>query len=193
MLPIVLFCYPGSPWSAKVQIYLALRGIPYAECHQPMTWPRPDFQNLGLSYRRIPVLAIGRDVYCDTALILRKLETLFPKEPLGVSDHREKAIEDLLEQWSQTALMKIGPALLPPSVPLLSDHTFLEDRKALWGDIFDPESFSKSLPGLLVEVGSNIDILENLLGDGRTWLQDTKAPTLSDIHGKRDQFVVPID
>jgi len=182
--PIILFCYPGSPWSAKVEIYLALRKIPYAACHQPMTWPRPDLQALSINYRRIPLLAIGRNVYCDTALILRKLECLFPDNPLSALNDRGKAIDDLLEQWSQTAIMKTGAAFIPPSMPLLSDQTFLDDRKALWGSGFDPDVLEESRPGLLAEVELNIGLIENLLSDGRLWLQDTKEPSLADIHGE---------
>jgi glutathione S-transferase len=182
--PIILFCYPGSPWSAKVEIYLALRKIPYATCHQPMTWPRPDLQALSINYRRIPLLAIGRDIYCDTALILQKLESLFPAGSLSALDDRGKAIDDLLEQWSQTAIMKTGAAFIPPTMPLLSDQTFLNDRKALWGPGFDPDVLEESRPGLLAEVELNIGLIENLLSDGRPWLQDTKKPSLADIHGE---------
>ena len=34
----------------------------------------------GIGYRRIPILAIGNDVYCDTSLILPILEQHFPVE-----------------------------------------------------------------------------------------------------------------
>jgi len=41
--------------------------------------PRPQLIDLlGLHYRRIPVLAIGRDVYCDTFLMAAKLEEKYP-------------------------------------------------------------------------------------------------------------------
>lgn len=41
--------------------------------------PRPELSDLlGITYRRIPVLAIGNDVYCDTSLIATALERRFP-------------------------------------------------------------------------------------------------------------------
>lgn len=41
--------------------------------------PRPELADLlGITYRRIPVLAIGNDVYCDTSLIATALERRFP-------------------------------------------------------------------------------------------------------------------
>ena len=43
-----------------------------------MTLPRPDItDSLGINYRRIPILAIGNDVYCDTSLITPVLERQF--------------------------------------------------------------------------------------------------------------------
>ena len=44
-----------------------------------MMLPRPELSDLlGVTYRRIPVLAIGNDVYSDTSLIASVLETRFP-------------------------------------------------------------------------------------------------------------------
>lgn len=44
-----------------------------------MTAPRPELADvLGVHYRRIPVLAIGNDVYCDSSIIASVLERRFP-------------------------------------------------------------------------------------------------------------------
>lgn len=44
-----------------------------------MTLPRPEvIELLGIGYRRIPLLAIGNDVYCDTSLIVPQLEKRVP-------------------------------------------------------------------------------------------------------------------
>ena len=44
-----------------------------------MMLPRPEITDaLGIKYRRIPILAIGNDVYCDTSLIADVLERRFP-------------------------------------------------------------------------------------------------------------------
>ncbi|KAJ8119985.1 hypothetical protein ONZ43_g3191 [Nemania bipapillata] len=77
-LPIVLYHYDLSPYGKRVVWYLHLRKIPYSQCIQPRIMPRPDVSLLGVSYRRIPLLSIGRDVYLDTRLILQKLDALYP-------------------------------------------------------------------------------------------------------------------
>ena len=44
----------------------------------PPMMPRPLLRDFfHLTYRKIPVLAIGRDVYCDTSIILEALEHIF--------------------------------------------------------------------------------------------------------------------
>ena len=63
--------------------------------------PRPDLEALGINYRRIPLLSIGRSVYCDTRLILEKLETMFEDKPrLSASDPYQRGVERLLESWT---------------------------------------------------------------------------------------------
>ena len=36
---------------------------------QPPVLPRKDLEALGITYRRIPLFAIGKDVYCDSSMI----------------------------------------------------------------------------------------------------------------------------
>ena len=44
-----------------------------------MTLPRPELSEvMGVTYRRIPILAIGRDIYTDTSLIASTLERRYP-------------------------------------------------------------------------------------------------------------------
>jgi glutathione S-transferase len=64
-----------------------------------MILPRPDLAELGIKYRRIPLLSIGRDVYLDTRLILSKLEELFPEGRLGASDPQDRFVEQLVQRW----------------------------------------------------------------------------------------------
>lgn len=42
-------------------------------------------------------MSIGRDIYCDTRLTLRKLEGRVPNGALGAKKEDEKAIKRLLE------------------------------------------------------------------------------------------------
>jgi glutathione S-transferase len=80
--------------------------------------PRPDLDALNVSYRRIPVLAVGKDVYCDTRLIIKKLETLFPNGALGATDPEQRTLQKLLERWTGDAgLFTTAVALIPTNLP----------------------------------------------------------------------------
>ena len=89
--------------------------------------PRPDLAELGIAYRRIPVLTIGRDVYLDTRLILRKLEEKFPDGRLGASKPEEVFTQKLIEKWTvEGPVFAMFSGLVP--VEAVKDPKFIEDR-----------------------------------------------------------------
>ncbi|KAI1133288.1 hypothetical protein F5Y10DRAFT_85570 [Nemania abortiva] len=139
-LPIVLYHYDASPYAKRVVWYLHLRKIPYSQCIQPRILPRPDVALLGVSYRRIPLLSIGRDVYLDTRLIIQKLEALYPPSAAhpGISSAHTTGLAEhtALEQLISTRviegdLFKQGVACFPAGI--FNDPAFLRDRAALNG------------------------------------------------------------
>ncbi|KAF2454077.1 glutathione S-transferase [Lineolata rhizophorae] len=180
---IILYHYPFSPYARRVIWYLQLRGIGYGQCIQPPTLPRPDLAALGVRYRRIPLLAIGRDVYCDTRLILRKLEQRFPDGALGARNGDQKAIERLLEKFTVDAgVFNSASALIPPELLVMKDSRFQKDREELSGRSWNAEDVKKGRPEALVNVREGFELLETtLLADGRDWVLKTDKPTLADI------------
>lgn len=44
-----------------------------------MLLPRPDLLDLGITHRRVPILAIGKDIYCDSSCAVRALGRLSAK------------------------------------------------------------------------------------------------------------------
>lgn len=185
--PIVLFFYPFSPWSAKITTYLSFRGIPYTECIQPVTLPRPDLNALGVKYRRIPVMSIGRDIYCDTLIMLEKLEELFPyadgAHRMSATKGHNRALEKLLEKWTDAVVFKYAAAAIPTSNPVMGDKNFTDDREDLWGRDWDAKHQNSLRPEGLANLRRNMEFLEHdLLEDGRDWVLAGDQPTLSDIH-----------
>lgn len=96
--------------------------------------PRPELSELlGISYRRIPVLAIGNDVYCDTSLIAYALErrfpasaghgTLFPKRKGGGTD--TGMIKAFAQSYTDKMVFPLAAGMLPwEKLP----EAFLKDR-----------------------------------------------------------------
>lgn len=155
--------------------------------------PRPDVARLGIAYRRIPILAIGRDVYLDTRLQLSKLETMFPSRPrlgagAGAGDAERRAIERLLSRVvTDGGVFESAFQALPGSLPLLRDAAFARDRAEFSGGTMSlkPEERERARPEALLEMRDVFALLEEtLLADGRAWLLGAAAaagPSLADI------------
>lgn len=128
-----------SPYAHKVTYYLALRGLPYHQCPQPPTLPRPDLaEQLGVTYRRIPLLAIGNTVYADTKLILDELERRYPLGALGSGGcEGGGAGESKWAAWSDS-VFRFAVACLPTSLALMKDARFQKDREDFSGYVCCP-------------------------------------------------------
>ncbi|KAL8762833.1 MAG: hypothetical protein Q9184_001219 [Pyrenodesmia sp. 2 TL-2023] len=188
---IVLFHYSFSPFAKRIVWYLTLRGIEYAQCLQPPALPREDINALGVKYRRIPIMSIGRDIYCDTRLILEKLEERFPSGALGASQPDQKALEKLLEQWTVDAVFARASQLIPPEMPVFKDPRFRKDREEFMGRSWEKPDVIKGRPEALVHMRQFFELLETtILADGRQWVLQTDTPSLADIHESLDILVV---
>ena len=138
-----------------------------------------------MNYRRIPLLSIGRDIYCDTRLILKKLESRFPDGALGSSVAEQNAIERLLEKWTVDSGVFVRAAqLIPTNFPIMKDQKFLKDRSAFSGTTWNVADREKARPEALAHIRDAFGLLETtLLADGREWILKTQKPSLADIEG----------
>ncbi|GME43403.1 hypothetical protein GTA08_BOTSDO12238 [Neofusicoccum parvum] len=128
-------------------------------------------------------MAVGRDVYCDTRLILRKLEERFPDGALGASGSDHKAIERLLERWTvDGGVFARAATLIPASMPALQDPKFAKDRQDFSGRSWSKEAMQRARPEGVVHIRDAFALLEStLLADGREWILKTSGPSLADI------------
>ncbi|GAB7359617.1 hypothetical protein MBLNU230_g6800t1 [Neophaeotheca triangularis] len=181
---IVFWQYPFSPYARRIIWYLALRKIPHAQCIQPPMLPRPDLEALGVRYRRIPILSIGRDVYCDTRLILQVLEKRFPAsaEHPGLSPEGLEGITALLSKFTiDSGVFARASQMIPPDGPVLKNPAFLKDRESFMGRSWQKEDIIKQRPEAMVHLREAFAIIEALLADGRQWIAGTEKPTMADI------------
>lgn len=78
----ILHHYPISPYAEKVRTLLGFKKLSWKSVQIPPVMPKPDVMALTGGYRRTPILQLGADIYCDTALIARVLERLAPAPSL---------------------------------------------------------------------------------------------------------------
>ncbi|WP_110948635.1 glutathione S-transferase family protein [Pseudomonas bohemica] len=74
MSELILHHYPTSLFSEKARLMLGFKGLSWRSVIIPSILPKPDVTALTGGYRKTPVLQVGADIYCDTALIARRLE-----------------------------------------------------------------------------------------------------------------------
>lgn len=61
-------------------------GVPFERVDVPPLIPRKELEALGIYYRRVPILAVGKDVYCDSKGIFDVvLNKLAPKNAIARS------------------------------------------------------------------------------------------------------------
>ena len=185
--PIILFTYPESVVGRRTEWYLTLRNIPYHVCQVDNKMPRPVLDRLGVHYRRIPVMAVGRDIYCDSRCIIDHLELLYDKTPKLGYDMKENpfeyGIQQILENWAfDGGLFQRTAQMIPPDASLMQIEEWRADRSELIGIPFTPDTLKQVLPDALAHTRLHLQMIEqNLLGDGRKWL-GRNNPGLSDVH-----------
>src|SRR5580698_10798574 len=70
---LILHHYDASPFSEKVRLLFGIKALAWRSVLQPTIMPKPDLVPLTGGYRRIPVMQIGADIYCDTQVIMAEL------------------------------------------------------------------------------------------------------------------------
>jgi len=102
MQQIILHHYPMSPFAEKVRLILGLKGLHWSSVHIPNIMPKPELTALTGGYRKTPVMQIGADIYCDTALIADVIEERTPSPTLYPSG--DACASRILAQWADSTL-----------------------------------------------------------------------------------------
>jgi glutathione S-transferase len=107
---IILHLYPRSPFAEKIRAAFGIKGLRWRSVVQPRMAPKPDLTALTGGYRRIPVMQIGADIFCDTRCILRELEHRFPRPslyPAGTA-----GLADMIAAWADRDLFAAALGLV---------------------------------------------------------------------------------
>jgi glutathione S-transferase len=140
MPDLILHHYPTSPFSEKIRLILGHKKLAWKSVVIPSVMPKPDVVALTGGYRKTPVMQVGADIYCDSALICDVLEHVRP-EPALYPPHL-KGVARIFAQWADTTLFWTamahnlqprGAAQLFSGAPPEAPRTFGDDRKAMSG------------------------------------------------------------
>ena len=181
MAELILHHYDMSPFAEKVRLILGYKQLPWRSVHIPPVMPKPDVVALTGGYRKTPVLQVGADVYCDTALIARVLEA---RQPAPTLYPASAPLAALLAQWADGMLFGaavawamqpagVGAILGDPSPEVLKG--FATDRAAMR---------SAGAPRLTLADGTaqlkaHLATLNAQLAAGGPWLLGA-APSIAD-------------
>ena len=140
MSDLILHHYDTSPFSEKIRAILGYKAQAYPELKYqavqiPVIMPKPTLMPLTGGYRKTPVMQVGADIYCDTALIAKLIEVKYPDNPIFPTD--QIATLGSAAHWVDTFLFRVSVAMAfqPKAVsisPLFSDPeaaaAFMADR-----------------------------------------------------------------
>lgn len=171
MHDIILHHYPMSPFSELLRVALGHKRAVWKSVIIPNIAPKPLLTPLTGGYRKTPVLQIGADIYCDTAIAIEAIEAVCPDPsffptPLGRA-------ANFIAMWAAGPLF--GPAVSAAMAPVAHSlpQAFWDDRKALFG--LDPSRFTTMGPHLSAQFVVSMARGEDALTDGRAFLGGDKA------------------
>jgi glutathione S-transferase len=163
----VLHHYPMSPFAEKIRLILGFKASHWSSVHIPAVMPKPDVVALTGGYRKTPILQIGADIYCDTALIADVIEELMPTPTLYPK--AAAAASRTLAQWADSTLFwtaiaytmqPAGLAHMFSGMPPEAIKAFGEDR-----NVFRANLPRMRAPEARAAFGLYLERLEAMLGD----------------------------
>ena len=150
--------------------------------------PRPDIAALGVQYRRIPIMAIGRDVYVDTKAIIRRLDQLFPdsKEHPALNTPATHGIALLINNFtgSTGGVFSRAALTMSPEAGAMKDPAFQKDRSEMLPPGHLTGGWRETGKESMVHMRHAFDILEALLHDDREWIAGTAQVSGADWEGE---------
>ena len=161
---IILHEYPSSPFSEKVRLALKLKNLAYARVEQPVIMPKPDLIPLTGGYRRIPVLQIGADVYCDSAIILREIEARYPLHALKLPGH--EGLAQIVAGWADSRWFQSSVAVIFGHMGDNVPEAFIKDRELLSGRPFNIPAMKAVAPMMRDQWRARLMLIEERLAGG---------------------------
>ena len=172
MTQIILHQYDNSPFSEKVRVCLGIKGLAWSAVYQPVIMPKPELIPLTGGYRRIPVMQIGADIYCDSQLIVRELERRFPTPTLYPAG--DVGLAQALQMWTDRGVFGATVAVIFGGLAGSVPEAFAKDREAMSGRPFDPAAMAAAVPIMSEQLRAHLSWIDEQLSDGWAFLTGDK-------------------
>jgi glutathione S-transferase len=139
MHELILHHYDASPFAEKARLMLGFKQLSWRSVDIPRIMPKPDLVALTGGYRKTPVLQVGADIYCDTALIARRLDA--EKATPALFPEGKEFVAASFAQWVDSQIFQHAVSLVfqPESVavrfgklPPEAIKAFIADRAGLF-------------------------------------------------------------
>ncbi|NNE24864.1 MAG: glutathione S-transferase family protein [Rhizobiales bacterium] len=169
MSDLILHHYPPSPVTEKIRTGFGLKDLHWRSCEQNRLPDRPELFAMTGGYRRIPVLQIGADIYCDTQCMFHALEAVKPEPSFfpGGSDGMPFAVSRWTDRELFDSAFRVAFAPVFENLP----PAFVADRARLYlGPDGDLAKELADLPHTLAQLRAQIGWLETRLATGRSFL-----------------------
>ena len=181
MPDIIFHHFQSSPFSEKIRLIFGYKKLAWKSVIVPVIMPKPDVVALTGGYRRTPILQIGADIYCDTALIAEVLErvaplpTLYPAASGGVAR--------TIAQWADSTLFwtVIAYTFQPAGLKSMFGNLTPEQMKAFAADraILRGSAPRMAVAEATGQLREYLRRLEQMLADGKPYLLGG-LPTIAD-------------
>lgn len=166
MTDLILHHYPMSPFGEKIRLVLGYKKLAWKSVIIPRMMPKPDVLALTGGYRRTPLLQIGADIYCDTALICDVLEHRQPSPSLHPQG--SNGAVRIIAQWADSILFwpAMGYSFSPAGAAFLFQgdapevaKAFAEDRAKMRGGAsrMHPGDATSAYKSYLRRIASMVD------------------------------------
>ncbi|KAG0336625.1 hypothetical protein BG004_007962 [Podila humilis] len=175
----------SSPYAEKIVTALMVKGLPWYSVKTTPVLPRKLLEPLTHGYRRIPIMQIGNDIYCDTAVIMDELDRRFPESPSGQAGNT--GVADIFSSWVDKQVFGNVKDQMPwgatpeeqkasPVHAAFGNKALLADRAKLFGNRpLDIQAMRQAQPFLLDQLLANLETLESVLAPHQQAFKQTKS------------------
>lgn len=148
----------------KVRLAFGFKGLTWRSVEVPRLPPKSDLIPLTGGYRRVPVMQIGADVYCDTQCILPELERRFGSPTFFPGANSGAALA--LARWSDDTLFSHAVHIVVATAVETMPAEWVEDRTQLmFGSGQRAEDLIEDIPDLSAQLRGQFGWIDQQLAD----------------------------